>query len=563
MDLKSVLDNRKSVGVAVFGLILVAGLSAFLFVQGEVYVPGKVTEGDTISVEATNLCTFEFKAQEHEHIYNSPAIWMQIENPNDEIVMSKAVDDWYHFEEETCYDWSGEVQLPDDIGTDYGEHRIKVFPVADNRDESWCEEGDKANGGILIETCVERLGLLGDPRTATFIVEKDGSADQPPSASFDAPDEVRVGENIQLSASGSSDDEGIARYEWTIDGDLYSGQYQDFDFGAPGTKVIELKVTDAEGQSDTYTDEVYVRDINEEETNQEPVAEASAGKDTIQVGDCVKISGSGSYDPDGSIARFEWGNGRLMETWYYCSDSSGSKTFSLTVEDDEGGTDTASVTVDVERPPNNAPEISGIEIPGSAKTGEDVEVSVDASDSNGDTLYYSWSNGDSGSSTTYSWTTSGTKEISVEVSDKRDSVSRSASISVEQSNSAPAAGIDLAESGLVGESVTLDGSSSTDDNEVQKYVWTVAGQELTGETASVEFDSAGIKTVKLKVLDENGASDTAQDTIYIQANGDGSGDGSTGDADDDGNQSGTDSDSEQGFWAEFWSQITSILTFSG
>jgi PKD repeat protein len=84
--------------------------------------------------------------------------------------------------------------------------------------------------------------------------------------------------------------------------------------------------------------------------NQPPVANAGPDQ-TVQVGQSVNFSGSGSYDPDGSIVQYSWnfgdGSTGTGVTTSHTYTTSGTYTVTLTVTDNMGatGTDTAIITV--------------------------------------------------------------------------------------------------------------------------------------------------------------------------------------------------------------------------
>ena len=84
--------------------------------------------------------------------------------------------------------------------------------------------------------------------------------------------------------------------------------------------------------------------------------------------------------------------------------------------------------------PNSVPEITSFEVPENMTSGESYTVSAQAEDGDGDQLTYSWSNGQTGSSTTF--TASGNKTmVSVNVSDSFDSVEKSVTVPVLEGNS--------------------------------------------------------------------------------------------------------------------------------
>lgn len=80
---------------------------------------------------------------------------------------------------------------------------------------------------------------------------------------------------------------------------------------------------------------------------------------------------------------------------------------------------------------NHEPRITELDIPSEAIVDESISAQVQAEDSDGDSLEIHWSNGDTGSSTTYTWGSEGLHEIGVTVDDGYDSVKQRESIDVQ------------------------------------------------------------------------------------------------------------------------------------
>jgi hypothetical protein len=69
-----------------------------------------------------------------------------------------------------------------------------------------------------------------------------------------------------------------------------------------------------------------------------------------------------------------------------------------------------------------------------------------------------------------------------------------------------------------GEDITFDASASSDDSGIRSYEWDLDGDdsfETTGETATTSFDSEGDYTITLRVTDDDGVTETAQQTIDV------------------------------------------------
>ncbi|WP_448231840.1 PKD domain-containing protein [Microbacterium lacticum] len=156
-----------------------------------------------------------------------------------------------------------------------------------------------------------------------------------------------------FDGSGSSDPDGsIASFAWDFgDGGTATEASPTHQYVASGSYSVSLTVTDDRGGSNTVSHPVEVT----VPVNADPVAGFESSCDAS--GACA-FDGSGSSDPDGSIASFAWdfGDGgtatEASPTHQYVA--SGSYSVSLTVTDDRGGSNTVSHPVEVTVPvPDN------------------------------------------------------------------------------------------------------------------------------------------------------------------------------------------------------------------
>ncbi len=127
-------------------------------------------------------------------------------------------------------------------------------------------------------------------------------------------------------------------------------------YATAGTKTIGLRVTDNIGATATTTKTVTV-------TNRAPTASFTATPNPVAPGANVSFNASGSVDPDGTIAKYEWdldGNGSYetntgtTATTTKSFTPAGAKTIGLRVTDNSGATGTTTQTVTVVGPYNNA-----------------------------------------------------------------------------------------------------------------------------------------------------------------------------------------------------------------
>jgi hypothetical protein len=224
---------------------------------------------------------------------------------------------------------------------------------------------------LVAGTYIFRLQVTDDKGAiatddVTVVVNNTGTpANRPPVADAGADKNITLPTaSVTLNGSASYDPDGtIARYSWT----KISGPSQ-FLFAsasspitvvsnlAAGTYVFRLTVTDDKGAS--ATDDVTVIVSQANSTNNLPPI-ANAGADiTLQVGTTgVRLDGSASKDPDGTIVSYKWtkisGPADFnLSTWNAATTVLsqvvlGVYVFRLTVTDDKGATGTDTVTVTV------------------------------------------------------------------------------------------------------------------------------------------------------------------------------------------------------------------------
>ena len=119
-----------------------------------------------------------------------------------------------------------------------------------------------SQGDYTVTLTVMDAAGLSD--TDTVVVRVSEAVNEGPDA--DAGDDITAtaGDTVEFDGAGSSDDVAIATYTWTFeyDGELrtLNGIAPEFVFEIPGTYVVTLNVTDAEGESDTDTVVVIVED---------------------------------------------------------------------------------------------------------------------------------------------------------------------------------------------------------------------------------------------------------------------------------------------------------------
>jgi PKD repeat protein len=201
-----------------------------------------------------------------------------------------------------------------------------------------------AFAGAIDEVAIYPTALSAAKVAAHRSVGLGTVVNQPPTASFT----TSVNElTVNANGSGSSDADGtIASYAWNWgDSATSTGATASHTYAAPGTYTVALTVTDDDGATDTRTAQVTVSQ------NQAPTA-AFTTSTTNLVAD---VNGTGSSDPDGTIASYAWNWGDSTTstgaTASHAYAAGGTYTITLPVTDDDGATDTQTHDVTVTAPP--------------------------------------------------------------------------------------------------------------------------------------------------------------------------------------------------------------------
>lgn len=186
-----------------------------------------------------------------------------------------------------------------------------------------------------------------------------------------------VGETTAFSGSTSSDDKGISKYEWDLNGDNtidVSGATASTTYAAAGSYKVTLRVTDTINQTGSASVTITVNAPAPAPTptptptptpDTAPIARITASKNSVNVGEVVNLSGSGSRDDKG-ITKYEWdftSNGSIDTAGVNASTSyntAGTYRVTLKVTDTIGQTGTSTLNITVSAigtapPPSPAP----------------------------------------------------------------------------------------------------------------------------------------------------------------------------------------------------------------
>ncbi|MGB6376833.1 MAG: PKD domain-containing protein [Syntrophobacteria bacterium] len=367
------------------------------------------------------------------------------------------------------------------------------------------------------------------------------SVNLPPVADAGPDQIVNEGDTVALDGSNSSDlDDGIASYLWSQTAGppvtLSAPAAAQTTFSAPvvgpggASLTFMLRVTDGFGSEATDTCIVNITNGNLPPT-------ADAGLDqTVNEGDTVTLDGSNSTDPDDGIASYLWSqtagppvtlsNTTAVQLTFTAPDvgpSGKSLTFQVTVTDSGGlqSTDTCIVTVSwVNLPPTadagpdqTAGEGAAVTLDGSNSTDQDDSISS-----------YLWEQ-TAGSPVTLSSTTvfrpsftapnvgpsgeSLTFQLTVTDSGGLQSTD-SCIVNVSWINLPPTADAGPDQTVNEGDTVTLDGSNSTDpDDGIASYQW----KQLAGSQVTLSNPSVATPTFTAPDVGMSGVSLTFQLTV--------------------------------------------------
>jgi hypothetical protein len=398
-------------------------------------------------------------------------------------------------------------------------------------------------GTYIVQLVVNDGQLNSAPATVTI-----GTQNSAPVANAGPDQTVHVGDTVTLDGSKSSDVDGdLLTFKWSFttlpagSGAVLSSPSAvkpTFVVDKPGTYVAQLIVND--GQLDSAPSTVTI--ITE---NSRPVANAGPDQ-TVFVGDTATLDGSKSSDVDGDPLTYKWsftslpaGSGAVLSNPSdvkptFVVDKPGVYVAQLIVND--GTLDSAPATVTITTQ-NSKPV---------ANAGPDQTVFVGAtvtldgsksSDADGDPLTYKWSftSLPTGSTAVLSDPTAVNPTFHVDkpgvyvaqliVNDGTLDSSPS-TVTITTQNSKPVANAGQNQTVFVGDTVTLDGSGSTDaDNDPLTYSWSFTSMP-SGSAAKLSNiaavkpvfcpDLPGTYVAQLIVNDGQVNSDPATVTITAQ-----------------------------------------------
>jgi PKD repeat protein len=211
-------------------------------------------------------------------------------------------------------------------------------------DTSWA--GAKYLSADVDDVSVYRTVLGADQVARHFALATSVTANAAPTASFTTSATTLT---AAVDGRASADRDGSVRsWAWTFgDGTTGTGATVSHTYAAAGTYTVGLTVTDDAGATGTTTRTVTV-------TAPAPNQVPTAAFTSAATGLTASVDGSGSTDPDGTVARWSWefgdGSTATGPTASHAYAAAGSWPVRLTVTDDAGATSTVTQTVTVTAP---------------------------------------------------------------------------------------------------------------------------------------------------------------------------------------------------------------------
>ena len=262
----------------------------------------------------------------------------------------------------------------------------------------------------------------GDSHTATTSAT---ISPKPPIADANGPYIGGATDAIDFSSEGSHDPDGtITQYEWDF-GDESEHIFEanpSHVYTLQGNYTVTLTVTDDDNVTNTDTTWCDI-------APRPPIPNANGPYAGI-TGETISFSSAGSYDIDGDIVEYQWnlgdGSGVFMEeNPSHVFTEVGNFTITLTAEDNEGLTGTATTYCIIELPPNVPPE-ADISAPPEGTAESPVTFSSSgAVDTDGEIVGYTWDFGDGSpvshdANPAHTYAEEGTYTVTLTITDDRE-----------------------------------------------------------------------------------------------------------------------------------------------
>ncbi len=212
------------------------------------------------------------------------------------------------------------------------------------------------------------LNRQGVPSIASVVQVSSTSGNQPPKGTITQPAgdvTIQAGQSVTFGGSGLDPDGAVSRFSWIFpDGGPAASTAQNpgpVTFPAAGTYVASLTVVDNLGDNDPSPP---TRTVTVTAAANQPPTANPGGPYSGTTGQTIQFSGTGSSDPDGTIATYAWtfgdGGTGTGATPTHAYATASVYTVALTVTDNSGASSSQSTTATVSNPvPPTAPSNLG------------------------------------------------------------------------------------------------------------------------------------------------------------------------------------------------------------
>src|SRR5216117_548773 len=377
--------------------------------------------------------------------------------------------------------------------------RYSVRASPGSVDPQWTWLFDQANPGTWLAT-----GLVLNASTST--------TNQYPVASFTS---SCSGMTCSFSSTSTDPDGTIATYSWSFDdgAPMVTTPNATHTYGPSGTFIVSLTGRDNQGATNSIQHTVTVPGG----ANQPPVANFTSSCPTLT---CSFTSTSS--DPDGSIAGYSWsfGDGSPVVTTQNPSHTygaGGTYTVTLTVTDNQGGTNSHSQGVTVTA--GNQGPVAAFN---QSCSGLDCTFTDRSTDPDGTLVAWNWTSSAGATSTeqnppTSTYAQPGTYTVTLAVTDNVGATnSTQQNVTVGAANQPPVVGFTPSCSALT---CTFTSTSSDPDGSIAGYSWNFGdgSPAVTTQNASHTYAAGGSYTVTLQVTDNQGATNSSSQSVTVTA----------------------------------------------
>ena len=353
-------------------------------------------------------------------------------------------------------------------------------------------------------------------------------ASRAPTANFTfAPVAPEAFNSVTFTSTSTDSDGTIASQAWDLDND---GAFDDGtavtatrSFPAAGDYTVRLRVVDSSG-----TEAITSKSVRVAAANIVPTADFTVSPAAPKTGEMITFT-STSSDPDGTIVSQSWdldddggyddGTAATVSRSFSIPED---RTVRLRVVDNKGAVKFASKKFAVV---NRPPVASLTTDPAAPLAGQEVTFTSTSTDPDGTIASVAWALDADGvfddgttAAVKRTFTVAGDYPVKLRVRDNKGAETILTQ-TVRIGNQPPVAAFSFSPAAPVaGEEVTLTSAAADPDGTIALQQWDLDGDgefdDSTGPTASVTF-SAGAHVVGLRVTDDEGATDSATQTIDV------------------------------------------------